>query len=122
MNEVQRKVVGEENGQLKEIVKQTREWTAERNRQADYQNCLLVPQGGFWNCQNGTLYDRKGVHLNEMGLRKYWQSIQGAIRQGLKSVVHSRVSLSGSFVVCDACQLVTHITHSPSFNILPSTL
>jgi hypothetical protein len=77
MNEVQRKVVGEVNGQLKEIVKQTSK------------TFYWYHRSGFWNCQNGTLYERKGVHLNEMGLGKYWQSVQGAIPQGLKSVVHS---------------------------------
>ena len=68
MNENQLKVVGEVNGQLTALDK-TSYW---------------FHMDGFWNCQNVTLYYHNGVHLNVAGMKKYWLSVQGAIRQGLR--------------------------------------
>jgi hypothetical protein len=46
--------------------------------------CDWYHRGGFWKPMGGSLFDGHGVHLNADGMRKYWRSVQGAIRTGLK--------------------------------------
>lgn len=48
--------------------------------------CYWYHRGGFWNAMSGSLYDCRGVHLCPNGMLKYWRSVQGAIRCGLKEI------------------------------------
>jgi hypothetical protein len=42
---------------------------------------------GFFGANNHTLYDDHGVHLSDIGLLRYWHSVQAAVGKGMSVLI-----------------------------------